>query len=96
MVIPVAPAFQEYADTVFSRLREAGFRVDLDDSDDRMNAKIRSAQTQKIPYMLILGEKEAEAGSVALRLRTGKQENDIPLEAFVARVSEAVTEKVEI
>ncbi len=96
MVIPVAPAFQEYADTVYSRLKEAGFRVDLDDSDDRMNAKIRKAQADKVPYMLILGEKEAEAEAVSLRLRSGKQENGIPLDDFVKRLEESVASKAEL
>ncbi len=96
MVIPVAPAFEEYADKVYARLKKAGFRVEFDDSDDRMNAKIRNAQAQKIPYMLILGEKEAEAEAVSLRLRNGKQENGIPLEEFVTRVEKAVQEKAEL
>ncbi len=96
MVIPVAPAFEEYAEKVYSRLKKAGFRVEFDDSDDRMNAKIRNAQAQKIPYMLILGEKEAEAEAVSLRLRNGKQENGIPLEDFVARVEKAVQEKADL
>ena len=96
MVIPVTQAFEEYADTVYSRLKKAGFRVDFDDSDDRMNAKIRNAQGQKIPYMLIIGEKEAEAGGVSLRLRNGKQENGIPLEDFVSRVEKAVKDKTEL
>ena len=96
MVIPVTQAFEEYAEKVYSRLKKAGFRVDFDDSDDRMNAKIRNAQGQKIPYMLIIGEKEAEAGGVSLRLRNGKQENGIPLEDFVSRVEKAVQEKAEL
>ena len=96
MVIPVTRAFEEYADKVYSRLKKAGFRVDFDDSDDRMNAKIRNAQGQKIPYMLIIGEKEAEAGGVSLRLRNGKQENGIPLDDFVSRVEKAVKDKAEL
>jgi threonyl-tRNA synthetase len=96
MVIPVAPPFQEYADEVYAALKEAGFRVDMDDSDDRLNAKIRNAQGEKIPYMLILGEKEAETGSVALRLRTGKQENGIPLAGFIERTRAAIAEKADL
>ncbi|ORC35293.1 threonine--tRNA ligase [Marispirochaeta aestuarii] len=96
MVIPVAAAFEEYADTVYRQLKEAGFRVDLDDSDDRLNAKIRNAQQDKIPYMLILGEKEAEAGAVSVRFRSGKQENGIPLNDFIARTNSVISDKKEL
>ena len=96
MVIPVAPPFQEYTDKVYGELKKAGFRVDMDDSDDRLNAKIRNAQGQKIPYMLILGEKEADTSSVALRLRTGKQENGIPLADFIERTRRAIADKVDL
>ncbi|WP_321991429.1 threonine--tRNA ligase [Marispirochaeta aestuarii] len=96
MVIPVAAAFEEYADTVYRQLKEAGFRVDLDDSDDRLNAKIRNAQQDKIPYMLILGEKEAEAGGVSVRFRNGKQENGIPLNDFIARTNSVISDKKEL
>ncbi len=96
MVIPVAAAFEEYGDTVYKALKEAGFRVDLDDSDDRLNAKIRNAQQDKVPYMLILGEKEAEAGAVSVRFRNGKQENGIPLRDFIDRTNRIVTAKEEL
>jgi threonyl-tRNA synthetase len=96
MVIPVAAAFEEYADKVYKALKDAGFRVDLDDSDDRLNAKIRNAQQDKIPYMLILGEKEADAGAVSVRLRNGKQENGIPLNDFISRTEAVITDKEEL
>ena len=96
MVIPVAAPFEEYADTVYKALRDSGFRVDLDDSDDRLNAKIRNAQQEKIPYMLILGEKEAEAGAVSVRFRNGKQENGIPLQDFIDRTHAVIAAKKEL
>ncbi len=82
-VIPVASAFDEYAKQVAERLRQEDFRVDVDLSDQRMNAKIRLAQSQKIPYMLIVGEKEASENAVSLRTRSGEQTNGIPIEQFV-------------
>ena len=82
-VIPVSEIFNDYAKRVTERLRVKGFRVTLDDSDDRMNAKIRNAQNEKIPHMLILGQKEEESNNVALRKRDGKQENDLNLEFYI-------------
>ncbi|HOV63545.1 MAG TPA: threonine--tRNA ligase, partial [Spirochaetia bacterium] len=73
MVIPVSAAFNDYGKKIAQELKEAGFRVEVDSSDQRMNAKIREAQTKKIPYMLIAGEKEMQQESVSLRLRTGEQ-----------------------
>jgi threonyl-tRNA synthetase len=84
-VIPVAPAFADYARSVGEKLGEEGVRTEVDDGDDRMNAKIRKAQALKVPYMLIVGENEQEAGEVSLRTRSGDRENGIPLSDFVAR-----------
>jgi threonyl-tRNA synthetase len=66
----------------------AGLRVDIDTSAERMQRKIRDAQTQKIPYMLVIGDKEAEAGTVAVRLRSGKDLGAIPLESFMQRIKQ--------
>jgi len=82
-VIPVAPAFNEYAEKIGALLKENDIRADIDLSDNRMNAKIRNFQKKKVPYMLILGEKEASTDSVSLRLRTGKQTNAIPVSEFI-------------
>ncbi len=82
-LIPVASAFNAYAQEVERALKEKGIRVSSDLGDSRMNAKIRNFQKQKIPYMLILGEKEQESGAVSVRLRTGKQTNMVPLQEFV-------------
>jgi len=83
-VIPVAAAFDEYALKVGDGLRAAEIRVDVDLSDNRMNAKIRNAQKQKVPYMLILGEREASSNTISLRTREGEQINDISLEKFLS------------
>jgi len=92
-IIPIADRHVEYGRQVADRLREADLRVQLDDSSDRMNAKVRKAQLQKIPYMLILGDREAEAGTVSLRLRTEENVGAVPLEDFVGRARKAVEEK---
>jgi len=81
-VIPVAENFGDYAEKVVKLFKGQGFRVSGDFSTDRLNAKIRNAQKEKIPFMLILGEKELEAGAVSVRYRSGKQENGIPIDEF--------------
>ncbi|NQT59496.1 MAG: threonine--tRNA ligase [Bacteroidetes bacterium] len=81
-VIPVAENFGDYAEKVVKMFKDQGFRVSGDFSTDRLNAKIRNAQKEKIPFMLILGEKEMEAGAVSVRYRSGKQENGIPIQEF--------------
>ncbi len=92
-VIPVAQVFNDYAERIYSDLKKIGVRVVLDDSDDRMNAKIRNAQNEKIPYMLIIGEKEQETSSVSLRLRTGKQTNGMTLDEFISLYKEKLETK---
>jgi threonyl-tRNA synthetase len=72
----------------------AGLRVDIDTSNERMQKKIRDAQLQKIPYMLVVGEREAAEGKVAVRLRSGQDLGAMPLEQFIARIkSEAESRK---
>jgi len=92
-VIPVAQNFNDYAQKVTKALKDAGFRVRLDDSDNRMNAKIRGAQNEKIPYMFILGEKEASENAVSIRLRTGSQNQGIPLEESIQWVTQKIDQK---
>ena len=93
VVIPVAPAFDEYAKKVTAELRAAGIRARADLSDARMNAKIRAAQSQRIPYMLVVGQKEADEGAVSVRFRDGRQENGLALGDFKARVLEKIATK---
>ncbi len=92
-VIPVAAAFNEYAEKVGAALKEKGIRVSVDLSDSRMNAKIRNFQKKKVPYMLILGEKEQESGAVSVRLRTGKQTNMLSLDAFIRSTVDTIEAK---
>ena len=90
-VIPVAPAFNDYAQQVAASLEEAGFRAEADLGNDRMNAKIRLAQTQKIPYMLVVGEKEEAEESVAVRFRDGRQQQVMKLADFAVYLRENVS-----
>ncbi|CAN5740675.1 threonine--tRNA ligase [soil metagenome] len=87
VVIPIADRHVEYADSVARRLKEAGIRVDVDSGSDRMQNKIRHAQLQKVPYMLVAGDREAEADAVAVRLRTNENLGAQPVSEFVEMVT---------
>ncbi len=87
-VIPIADRHQEYAETVQSRLDAAGFRAEVDARGERMNLKIRHAQLQKIPYMLVVGDREMQAGAVAVRQRNGEDLGAIPLNHFLERLNQ--------
>jgi len=95
-IIPIADRHNEYAFAVLERLKEAGLRAEVDDSDDRMNAKVRKAQLQKIPYMLILGDREVEAGTVSVRLRTEEDLGPKPVDEFIAMAQQTVEQKLNI
>jgi threonyl-tRNA synthetase len=92
-VIPITDSQNEYAQGIVKQLREAGVRASADISAQRMNAKIRAAQMMKVPYMLVVGENEQNAGLVSLRVRDGKQQNNIPLSEFVVRVKDKISSR---
>ena len=92
-VIPITERHNAYAQQVVARLQEAGIRAEADLGNERMNAKIRDAQMEKIPYMLIVGDKEVEQGTVSLRTRAGEKQNNVPLEDIIARVQKVIGEK---
>lgn len=92
-VIPVSENFNSYALKILATLKEAGIRAYIDDSDDRMNAKIRNAQKLKVPHMLVLGEREEQAHTVSVRYRDGKQENGIELPAYVELLQKRISSK---
>jgi threonyl-tRNA synthetase len=94
IVVPIADRHLDYSQKVAADLRALGFRVEVDVRSERMNSKIRDAQNQKIPYMLVVGDKEAEAGAVALRLRNGDNPGPMPLADFVARAKKDIEEGV--
>lgn len=89
-ILPVSDKFVEYAETVRDRLAGEGLRVELDDASEKLGAKIRQAQLQKIPYMLIVGEKEVEAGTVSVRKRTGGDQGAMEIDALVSEMRERV------
>ena len=93
-IIPIADRHLDYARLVAAQLRKAGLRVMLDERAERMNAKIRDAQNQKIPYMLVIGDKEVENEQVALRLRNGENPGAIPVAAFLERAKEEISQKI--
>ena len=92
-VIPITDGQNEYAHDIVQQLREAGVRAHADVSAQRMNAKIRQAQLMKVPYMLVVGETEMNAGQVSLRVRDGSQQNNIPLDEFVARAKDRIARR---
>jgi len=86
IIIPIADRNLRYCVDVHAKLLQAGLRVELDQSEDRMNAKIRKAQLQKIPYMLVVGDREQEANAVAVRLRSGEDLKAKSIDEFLALV----------
>ena len=94
--IPVAEAFADYLATVVKEFKAAGIRIDLDASDDRMQKKIRNAQMQKVPYMLIAGEEDQQAGKVSIRYRNGEQKNSIAVADAIAEIRKAITERKQV
>ncbi|NLX43856.1 MAG: threonine--tRNA ligase, partial [Chloroflexi bacterium] len=89
-LIPIADRHVPFARQVLERLKAAGLRVEMDDGGDRMNAKIRNAQLQKIPYMLVIGDREAETDSVSVRLRTNENLGAMTVDAFLERITGVV------
>jgi threonyl-tRNA synthetase len=92
-VLPVSERFNDYAAQVAGQLREAGIRVELDDSSEKIGAKIRRATVQKVPYMLVTGQREAEAGSVAVRHRTEGDRGAMGLGDFLAGLRKEIDTK---
>jgi threonyl-tRNA synthetase len=92
-LVPVAGDFLPYADEVAAALRAARVRVEVDASDDTLGAKIRSAQTSKAPYTLVVGGSEQEAGTVAIRPYRGDQRKDVPLDDFITEIVAEITER---
>ncbi|MBZ5733793.1 threonine--tRNA ligase [Nocardioides sp. TRM66260-LWL] len=94
--IPVAEAFSEHLHDVARRMRARGLRVEVDDSDDRMQKKIRNAQLQKVPFMLIAGADDVAAGAVSFRYRDGRQDNGVPIDEAIQRVLDAVASREQV
>jgi len=94
--IPVAERHVEYLRKLADRLTAEGVRIEVDDSDERMQKKIRNAQTQKIPFMLLAGDQDVEANAVSFRYRSGEQENGVSLDDAVAKIVAAVRDRVQV
>ena len=94
--IPVAEIFAPYLSDVVAQMRTAGIRVDIDDSDDRMQKKVRNAQLEKIPFMMIAGEEDQAAGAVSFRYRNGEQRNGIPVSQAIAEVLTIIKSREQI
>ncbi len=92
-LIPIADRHLAYCEQVAERLRAEGIRVDISRSTERMQAKIRDAQLQKIPYMLVVGDREMASGAVAVRLRTGEDKGPMPVEDFLKMARQVIAEK---
>jgi threonyl-tRNA synthetase len=91
--IPISDAHVDYLHDVADQLRAEGIRVEVDASDDRMQKKIRNAQKQKIPFMLLAGDEDAGKGAVSFRFRDGTQENGVPIADAVRRIATDVAER---
>jgi len=96
MAIPVADIYADYLADVVKELKAAGIRAELDASDDRMQKKVRNAQMQKIPYMIIAGEEDQVAGAVSFRYRNGEQKNGIPLAQAIAEIRDTVAARTQV
>ncbi|GAB2855159.1 threonine--tRNA ligase [Nocardioides pacificus] len=94
--IPVAEVHADYLYDVAKRMRAMGLRVEVDDSDDRMQKKIRNAQLQKVPFMMIAGHDDIAAGAVSFRYRDGRQDNGVPIDEAIERVLAAVAAREQV
>ncbi|MFN8167239.1 MAG: threonine--tRNA ligase [Candidatus Nanopelagicales bacterium] len=94
--IPITDGHVEYLQQVAAQLRAAGVRVEVDTSDDRMQKKIRNAQKQKVPYMLIAGDEDVAAGAVSFRYRDGSQNNGVPVQDAVAEILAAIESRTQV
>jgi threonyl-tRNA synthetase len=94
--IPIAERHEAYLADVAAQMQAQGLRVEIDDSDDRMQKKIRNAQLQKVPFMIIAGDRDVEEGAVSFRYRNGDQDNGVPVADAIARIAEAVEKRVQV
>jgi threonyl-tRNA synthetase len=92
-VLPVSEKFGEYARSVHERLRSAHIRAELDDRNEKLGYKIRDAQVRKVPYMLVVGGREAEQGAVSLRRRTGEDLGAKPLDQVVTELAAEIAQR---
>ena len=94
--IPVAEAFAPYLEEIVSQMKRLGIRAELDESDDRMQKKIRNAQAEKIPFMMIAGEQDMAQGAVSFRYRNGEQKNGISIDAAIEEITSAIDQRRQV
>ena len=94
--IPVAEAFSDYLAGIIKELKASGIRAELDDSDDRMQKKIRNAQSEKVPFMLIAGDTDMQAGAVSFRYRNGEQRNGVSVKDAIAEIKRVIDSREQI
>jgi threonyl-tRNA synthetase len=94
--IPVAEAFTPYLSKIVEGMRKLGIRAEIDASDDRMQKKIRNAQSEKIPFMIIAGEQDQSANSVSFRYRNGEQKNGVPIDAAIKEIRAAIDQRRQV
>jgi threonyl-tRNA synthetase len=94
--IPITDGHVPYLEQVAAQLREQGIRVEVDTSDDRMQKKIRNAQRQKVPYMLLAGDEDVAKGAVSFRFRDGEQRNGVPIADAIAEIAGAVEKRIQV
>jgi len=94
--IPIADAHVTYLEKIKTQLRNKGVRVEIDSSDERMQKKIRNAQTQKVPFMLIAGDQDISSDAVSFRFRDGTQENGVKIDDAVKRILEAIDKRIQV
>jgi threonyl-tRNA synthetase len=96
LLVPVADEFDDYLQQVAAKLRSVGVRCELDLSDDRFPKKIRNASQSKVPFILIAGQEDADAGAVSFRYRDGSQENGVPIDTAVEKIQDIINRRVQI
>lgn len=96
MGIPVGDAHVEYLEKFAADAKKQGLRVEVDSSSDRMQKKIRNAQKQKVPFMVIVGDDDMNAGTVSFRYRDGSQKNGIPRDEAIAEIVDVVERRVQV
>ena len=93
LIIPVGEKFNDYGEKVLEELKNAGIRAEMDESNETLGKKIRSGKTKKIPYLLVVGEKEKEAGTVAVNFRDKKEQETVPIKQFAELIQKEIEEK---
>ena len=94
--IPVADTFADYLVSVVKQMKAVGIRAEIDSSDDRMQKKVRNAQMQKVPFMIIAGEEDMKAGAVSFRFRNGDQKNGVPIAQAISLIQKVIAERTQV